>query len=220
MTRKSCLLILAFLSITWNLWSWNSAVGIRGSFSGGYPSGKGLWDWTGTDSPGSLFWGGGAGAGMVFREDLNRKFSLETGLSYFFLQGGQRIGSVIYTYSQKSLEIPLILKVSLPFEDRRWTLNAGPVLILIPFDARRVLNRDGNTDSLDSTPGKQAMAALQAGFDFQTFSSENREIALSFNFTHPVTSPDYSWEPLSSGSVRINRIDLSVTLLHKTGHGK
>ena len=58
------------------------------------------------------------------------------------------------------------------------------------------------------------MAALQAGLDYEFLTNGALQMLLSFNFVHPVTSPGYSWQEKSSGSIRINRLDLALTLLY------
>jgi len=214
---KNSLLTILLLTVSLPLWSVETGVGIRGSLSGGYPSGKGLWDWTEEKAEGTLFWGGGCGAGLIFQMDLNNRITLETGMTFSYLRGGQKLDAASYTYTQKSLEIPFNFVIPLPFDDRAWKLKAGPVLILLPFDADRLYRESGDSESRSSSPGKRSMAALQAGLDYRTLRTENLDVILSFIFTHPVTSPEYSWEEASSGSVRINRVDLSVTLLHRSG---
>ena len=116
------------------LWSDGFQIGCRGFISGGYPSGKGLWDWTETGQEGSLFWGGGGGAGLVTRVHPNKDLILEAGMSLVQITAGQKLDETTYIYSQKSLDLPLMIKTRLPFQ-RLMFLGAGPMFTILPFDA-------------------------------------------------------------------------------------
>ncbi|MBF9018864.1 MULTISPECIES: hypothetical protein [unclassified Oceanispirochaeta] len=203
----SILLCLIFLSNP--LQALNTQLGIRGFLSGGYPSGKGLWDWTDTHSTGTLEWGIGGGGGLVSRLQLNDRFYLEGGINYVYIRAGQTLDVTSYTFTQMSIEFPLIFKSRLPFEKSEWYLGAGPNLIILPFEALR--------NNRTATPDKSIMMALQVGLDYKVMEKEKSDILLSANFIHPVTSPAYEWEEESSGSVRINRLELCVTWLLNIG---
>lgn len=184
-------------------------LGIRGFIGGGYASGKGLWDWTDTQAKGTLKWGFGGGGGLLTRVQLNDRYYLEGGVNYVYIQAGQTLDNTIFTYSQSSLEIPVMFKVRLPFEAYDWFLGAGPNLIILPFEATR--------NGISASPDKSIMLALQVGLDFKVMDREKSDILLSANFIHPVTSPSYDWEEDSSGSVRINRLEFCMTWLLNTG---
>ncbi|MDA3958093.1 hypothetical protein [Oceanispirochaeta sp.] len=107
-----------------------------------------------------------------------------------------------------------MFKTRLPFKSH-WYLGAGPALILLPADAIRTYRAEGADQRESSAPQKRMMAALLVGLDYKFPSRETFEMLLSLNFVHPVSSPGYSWEEGSSGSIRINRLDLAATLLYK-----
>ncbi|MDC7234159.1 MAG: hypothetical protein PQJ58_13070, partial [Spirochaetales bacterium] len=165
----------------------------------------GLWDWTETDQLGTLEWGFGGGGGLVSRFGIGEKFILEGGINFVYVQAGQTLDAEEYTFTQMSLELPVLFKTRLPFENTSWYIGAGPSLIFLPFEAYR--------NDVAQSPDKPVMLALQAGLDWSLFNSEKSEILLSGNFIHPVTSPSYKWEETSSGSIRINRLELCVTWL-------
>ena len=202
-------IILGLLFVSSPLQALSTQLGIRGFIGGGYASGKGLWDWTDTQSEGTLQWGLGGGGGLVSRFQLNHKFFLEGGINYVYIKAGQTLDNTKYTYTQSSLEIPLLFKARLPFKESDWYLGAGPNLIILPFEATR--------NGIEASPDKPIMMAIQVGLDYRAMHGEKSDILLSANFIHPVTSPSYNWEEDSSGSVRINRLEFCVTWLLKTG---
>lgn len=184
-------------------------LGARAFMGGGYASGKGLWDWTDTQEQGTLSWGFGGGGGLVTRFILTDKYILEGGINYVYIEAGQTLDTREYTYTQMSLELPLMLKAALPFETSNFFLGAGPNVIFLPFEATR--------NNTPAKPDTSVMLAIQAGLDYKAMDKENSEILISANFIHPVTSPAYKWEENSSGSIRINRLELCVTWLFDIG---
>ncbi len=183
-------------------------LGVRASLNAGYPSGKGLWDWTDPLDKGTLSWGPGWGAGVFGRLLFNENFLMESGINYVSIQAGQTVGAAKYTFSQQSLEIPVLFKTRPPFQ-RTFHLGGGPVFMFLPFKAER------NGVSLRAE--ESFMLGLEASGDMLLYASPSSDVLLSCNFVHPVTSPVYKWEETSSGSIRINKVEFCVSWLFNLG---
>ncbi|MDC7221734.1 MAG: hypothetical protein PQJ59_17510 [Spirochaetales bacterium] len=185
--------------------------GVRSFFSGGYPSGKGLWDWTDAEQEGELHWKGGGGGGLILEIPLKESLSLTADSAYVYARGGQSLDDWDIVYTQQSLELFLLVKGKLPVDFKGSSLAVG-LGGMAPFDARM--------NGVSATPHQPVMLCLKAGLDFPSLKGSWGEGYFSAYFVHPLTSPEYDWVDGSSGSVRINRIDLAVTWLLPGRRGK
>lgn len=184
--------------------------GIQVSLGAGYPSGKGLWDWTDSAAEGRLHWGPGGAAGAVILYNLDGgKYQIESGGLYSRISAGQSLDSRRYNYIQHSLEVPLLFKQRLPF-DKHWYLGIGPALLFIPGESRR----ETADETLTSRAEQQAAVALQLGTDWVFFTRRRWLMRGSFRFVHPLTSPEYKFTEATSGSIRINRVDIGLAVLY------
>jgi len=208
MRKGFFLLVSLLLSLIIPLGAIGPQIGIRGQLSGGYPSGKGLWDWTEPSAKGTLFWDGGAGGSLLLHYPVSDGISLVLEFTYAYVRGGQRLDNRSILYSQHSLEFPLLYRGKLPFPniDSFFTAGLSP---MVPLDARM--------DRHYSEPGKPLMLCLKVGMDYLLLKGTAGELYLSGAFTHAVTSPEFSWIAESSGSVRINRVDLSLCWMFPSG---
>ncbi len=210
-TGKLIPVILILLLAQSLLTAGGGQLGFSASFCGGLPSGKGLWDWTDLEDRGTLYWNWGGGAGISGRQFLGEKVLIEEGANLVYIQADQQLGSTRYTYTQYSLEIPLLVKTRLPFKNPSY-LGVGPDLVFLPFE--------GTMNSLSSRPDRFFMLALNAGMDVLMRSTSASDLFFSFHFVHPLTSPRYGWIEESSGSVRINRVELTASWFFNLGDGK
>jgi hypothetical protein len=189
--------------------------GYRAFIGGGFPSGKGLWDWTDTEEKGVLHWGPAGGGAVVGLFNFNNEsFHIETGISFVHLRGEQSLGDSRYEYMQNTIENPVLYKKRLPFPGSDWFLGGGALLMLNPIEARRIETKDGDETEEYCAPGNRLMLGLQLGLDWKFLIRKAHDWMLSLHYTHPLTSPDFSFEKNGSGNIRLNRVDLSVTYLY------
>ncbi len=194
--------------------------GYRLILGGGFPSGKGLWDWTDTSEKGTLHWGPAVGGGVVCLFNLREEAChIETGINIVHLRGKQKLGDSRYEYMQNTIEIPVLYKTRLPFPDTHLFLGGGAVMMINPIEARRTETTDGEETEIYCEPDNKVMLGLQLGLDWKFINKEAHDWMLSLHYTHPLTSPGFSFEEMGSGNIRLNRADLSFTYLYTPAAG-
>ena len=194
--------------------------GYRLIAGGGFPSGKGLWDWTDTSEEGVLGWGPAGGAGVVCLFNFkDESYHIETGISFIHLRGEQTLGDSSYEYMQNTIEIPILFKKRLPFPDSDWFLGGGALIMLNPIEARRTETTDGEDTEIYCEPENRLMLGLQLGLDWKFINREAHDWMLSLHYSHPLTSPGFTFEEAGSGNIRLNRVDLSFSYLYTPAAG-
>lgn len=206
---------LVFLHLSLSLSAMDLSAGLRGIFSLGQGCGKGFWDWTDTQSEGSLFMLPGGGAALSVEWGFSEYLMMETGFLYIYGRCGQTLDDTEYRYGQHSMELPLLLKGRIPLGRRDLMIALGPSLVFLPGDAVRKVNGTG----IPSPAGRTVLAGLQAGVDYRIPRTGRRTLVFAFRFVHPLMSPEYGWEPSGSGNFRINRFDFSLGIQYSLTGG-
>ena len=214
MVKQKAFVSLLFL-LSPLLHSSDLTTGFIGMFNLGMGSGKGLWDTTDPRESGKLSAMPGGGISYLADIPLSYRTHIKLSIQYSYAQAGQKAGDQEILYTQQSLELPVLLMGTPLSGESRLTLGAGPSVTVLPAEAVREVTAGGTVSEEAVEAEQTVLIGIQAGADYTIPLSSQKDLILTFRFSHPFTSPVYDWGQGGSGNIRINRIDLGIGVLSR-----